>query len=119
MQSGNVFCPWAHTRSPGNQAKKFAGSLGCPVDNSTVLVDCLRRMDGKRVVKQHHVILSPVHTQDDFFPGSVESEKGPGAFLDENPYVLIKRGEFNRVPVMFGMNSGEGALKTASNCIIS
>ncbi|CAL8073937.1 unnamed protein product [Orchesella dallaii] len=113
MQSGNIFCPWAHTRSPGNQAMGFGKSLGCPTDNTTVLVECLRNMDGKTIVKQHAAILSPVHTQDDFFPGSVEAVIRNDTFLAENPFMMLKRGDFNRVPVIFGMNSGEGALKTA------
>lgn len=114
MQSGNVFCPWAHTRSPEKQALKFGKSVGCPTDNTTILTKCLKKMDGKSIVRQHQIILSPVHTQDDFFPGSVEAVKKKDTFLADNPFMMLKRGEFNHVPVIFGMNSAEGALKTAS-----
>lgn len=114
MQSGTIFCPWSHTRSPQIQAMKFGKSIDCPTDNTTVLVRCLKKMDGKTIVRQHAVILSPVHSQDQFFAGSVEAVVQEDTFLGDNPFMMIKSGNFNQVPVIFGMNSGEGALKTAS-----
>lgn len=93
---------------------RFGESLDCPIDNTSILVQCLKRMDGRRIVKKHASILSPIHTQDDFFPGSVEAVQREDTFLSENPFMMVQRGDFNRIPVIFGMNSGEGALKTAS-----
>jgi hypothetical protein len=57
MQSGNVACPWAFTRNPRNQAIKYGKIVGCPTDNTTVLVKCLKEMDGKEIVKHHVKIM--------------------------------------------------------------
>jgi len=56
---------------------------------------------------------SPVHTQDDFFPGSVEAVQREDTFLAENPFDMLERGDFAKIPVIFGVNAGEGGLKTA------
>jgi len=62
MQSGNVACPWALTRSPQNQALRFGKLVNCPTDNTTVLVQCLKKMDGKDVVKPHVTVMVSLST---------------------------------------------------------
>jgi len=53
---------------------------------------------------------SPIHLQDDFFPGSIEAVKREDTFLSENPFDMLERGDFAHIPVIFGMNSAEGLI---------
>jgi carboxylesterase type B len=113
LQSGSALCPWAFTRNAGHQAKRFAKSLNCPTDNSSVLIACLKKMNPIKLVHPHSAIMSPIHLQDDLFVGSVEATKTNDTFLSENPFHLLSTGNFNKVPIIFGVNGGEGGLKTS------
>ncbi|KAE8582583.1 hypothetical protein XENTR_v10020177 [Xenopus tropicalis] len=44
-QSGVGLCPWAIQRDPLTWAKSLASKLGCPVNNTKELADCLRNTD--------------------------------------------------------------------------
>lgn len=50
---------------------------------------------------------SPVHTQDEFFTGTVESVKREDSFLIESPSSIMELGNFNKVPWILGITSEE------------
>lgn len=53
MSSGTAIKPWSLVTKPKEQAKLLAESLGCPTDNSSVIVNCLRKIDAITLVAAH------------------------------------------------------------------
>lgn len=75
---------------------KFAASKGCNQANSADMLACMRALPASSVVATS----GPVN----YFQPSVD-----GIFLTDQPYNLIKRGEYNTdVNVIIGFNEDEG-----------
>lgn len=47
------------------------------------------------------------------FSPTVESVQSPDAMFTENPRVLMEQGKFQNIPLVMGVTSGEGGLRTA------
>ncbi|XP_063209060.1 bile salt-activated lipase-like isoform X1 [Chroicocephalus ridibundus] len=56
-QSGVGLCSWAIQRDPLAWAKKLGQKVGCPLDNTTVLANCLRTSDPKTLTLAYHLHL--------------------------------------------------------------
>lgn len=50
-QSGTALQIWARSKSPGIQSRQLAVAMGCPITNSTVMVNCLKKVDATKLVK--------------------------------------------------------------------
>jgi carboxylesterase type B len=59
------------------------------------------------------LVQSPVHPQEDFFTGTIEAVKREDTFLSESPFDILELGNFNKVPLVLGVNSGEGGYKVS------
>ncbi|XP_069626922.1 bile salt-activated lipase isoform X2 [Haliaeetus albicilla] len=93
-QSGVGLCSWAIQNDPLSWAKKIAQHVGCPIDNTTTLANCLRVSDPKAVTLAYHLQLtnlpSPlVHTlaltpviDGDFLPDMPENLFANAADID-------------------------------------
>lgn len=53
MSSGTAIKPWSLVTKPKEQTELLAKSLNCPIDNSSVLVDCLKKVKCKTLVEAH------------------------------------------------------------------
>lgn len=112
-QSGSILSPWSFTESPRKVVEKYAPLVNCPVKNETELVACLKTIDVSELVKLQKNVMDPTNEFLAFVP-TLETVKKEDTFLTENPRALYTSGKLaNRVPLLLGVTSGEGALRTA------
>ncbi|XP_033222098.1 esterase FE4-like [Belonocnema kinseyi] len=106
-QSGSALVPWGYRdRSLFKpDVNSIAKNVGCPTDNSEIIIKCLREKDAFELVN-----LTSYHVFD--FPdlkwiptNEVESED---AFLTDSPQNLISRNEMRDYPFMTGTVADEG-----------
>lgn len=111
-QSGSVFCPWTLTRAGTARPKALAVAerLDCPTGTSRELIDCLRTKEASDVIGSDRLFQVFDYCPMIPFRPVVEPE-GPGAFLTEDPALLMKQGRHEDIPWMTGITSEEGSLR--------
>jgi len=103
-QSGMATLPFSLHPSPAKLARRFAEMLGCSTDNSLEMVKCLQKIDFKTLASVQLGMF------DNFRP-TIEFDFGDGAaFITDHPLRILESGNYNKVPYMTGVNSGEGLL---------
>lgn len=99
--------PWALTKNPLENAKKVAQELNCSTESSQEMVDCLRKVEAKQLMKAMKVVFVYM----DFAPIAIFGptlEKGPNPFLPDHPYKLLKEGKVYDVPWIASNVNDEG-----------
>ncbi|KAJ3646359.1 hypothetical protein Zmor_023949 [Zophobas morio] len=109
LGSGSALGHWPLPRHQLDLAKKQARIVGCPDDNATVVIDCLRKTPAEELGNSFFqfaefgtdpiLIWSPV----------IEEDFGQERFLPDHPIKLIKSGKFEQVPVIAGITKDEFA----------
>ncbi|KAJ3646360.1 hypothetical protein Zmor_023950 [Zophobas morio] len=109
LGSGSALGHWPLPPNQLDLAKKQARIVGCPDDNATVIMDCLRKTPAEELGNSFFqfaefgtdpiLIWSPV----------IEGDFGQERFLPDNPIKLIKSGKFEQVPVIAGITKDEFA----------
>lgn len=94
--SGVEFSPYAtgSNTSAVKHTKYLAKAVKCPVDESSAIITCLRSREARKLLLNTANIWRPVVD---------------GDFLPDTPESLRKSGKFNRVTLMAGFTSQEGA----------
>ncbi|XP_054168154.1 cholinesterase 2-like [Oppia nitens] len=106
-QSGSALCQWALERSPLMFAREVAKSVDCPVTSNTNLVNCLR--------KTHYSLLLNAQSKAKTFgefphrSAPVVERTGTKRFIPDEPTILLNSGNFQKVPLIMGLNSDETA----------
>ena len=59
-QSGTALKPWALTKYPGEQARRLGMKMNCPTNSTKEIVDCLKSVDGRDLVKVHLAVMVSV-----------------------------------------------------------
>ncbi|CAL8073931.1 unnamed protein product [Orchesella dallaii] len=113
LQSGTAAMPGAFITDPKSQSKRFGKRVGCLTKNTTALVMCLKRKRAKVLILPSSDVMSPIHDPQDVFAGTLEAVRREDTFLSEHPMTILEQGNFNAVPVIMGVTSAEGCLKTA------
>ncbi|XP_018562424.1 venom carboxylesterase-6-like [Anoplophora glabripennis] len=109
--SGTALGPWAIKRNALQHAKKLAVLLGCPDSPSEELKKCLKQRPAEDVLKQLDYFYG--YDSMPFSPFAPVVEKGSSnAFLDAEPYQLLKEGKVHDVPWITSFTTGEGLLLT-------
>jgi carboxylesterase type B len=112
-QSGSSLNPWARSTNPKEMAKRFGKILNCSFQTSQIYKDCLMKKSTKEILNAMEYLVQWGY--DPFTPfGPVIEPNLPGAFLTEEPEVLMETGRFNQVPVLTGIDEDEGILMHAS-----
>jgi carboxylesterase type B len=57
LQSGVAISIWSTFKEPVKQAKRFALKFGCPTDNTSEMVNCMKRVETEEFVKAHEETL--------------------------------------------------------------
>ena len=107
-QSGSALCDWAVERRPRKFAQEVAQTLGCPINPSDRLVDCLRRMSPSALLRSQGKFKSFGEFPQRAAP--VIEVPGPGRFLTEEPRSALKRHpilDHIKIPLMIGVNKDE------------
>jgi len=104
-QSGSSMCV-AGPLSPKQDAVTLAEVASCPTNSSTEIVDCLRNLTAVDLLNLFDN-LKPA-AQRSYRP-IVEGQDVTGRrILENSTTALIKQGNFQKVPLMIGVNSNEG-----------
>ena len=102
MQSGSASFRWRDAAEAEAQGEQFARALGCT--NVATTPACLRSKTRDEVLRA-----LPIDQQKFVEPEAVQW--GPivdGVVVPDQPRELYRRGEFNRVPLIIGVNKDEG-----------
>ncbi|XP_025832499.1 venom carboxylesterase-6-like isoform X2 [Agrilus planipennis] len=99
-QSGVTLNEWGFTRNPKELTLQFARLFNIYSNNTAQVVRELQKIDYK--------ILVNVSLQVSRFLPSVEVDH-PEAFIDRSTYEIWTNGDFNKVPVIIGYTSEDGA----------
>ena len=110
-QSGSALCDWAVERRPRKFAQEVASSLGCPVDPSDRLVECLRTMSPSALLRAQSKFKSFGEFPQRAAP--VIEVPGPGRFITEEPREALGRhsilDHYTKIPLLIGVNREETA----------
>ncbi|XP_025832506.1 venom carboxylesterase-6-like isoform X3 [Agrilus planipennis] len=99
-QSGNTLNEWGFTKNPKKILFQFARLFNIESNNTAEVVRELQKID--------YEVLVDTSLQVDRFLPSVEVDH-PGAFIDRSTYEIWTNGDFNKVPVIIGYTSEDGA----------
>ncbi|CAG7645706.1 unnamed protein product [Allacma fusca] len=109
-QSGSSLNDWAVVYDPKTRARRLAEQLGCNnTEISSELKNCLLSMDLKAIVREQDSITRWIFDDVTFGP-VIEPADSEDPFQTEHPYVRLKRGDVNRVPLITGNTKDEGIL---------
>lgn len=113
LQSGSPLCLWA-VLPPGlaeRRAKAVATITGCPSESKEML-KCLRLLPADTFVKLYNNFFEwEIHPSVTFSPVVEKCDKNKNSFLCNYPLKYFKQESL--VPIIIGMNSGEGGLFAA------
>ncbi|ODN00458.1 Venom carboxylesterase-6 [Orchesella cincta] len=113
-ESGSSFHFWAVNREPRKQALRFLNQLGCPSDNKTAMIQCLKSANAYDIAEIHREVLDPLREAITIYKPSIEVPIDDGnTFISEHPKDLALRGDYIKVPWIFGVNSEEGLITSA------
>ncbi|XP_044736720.1 juvenile hormone esterase-like [Chrysoperla carnea] len=111
-QSGAVTNPWVTSRY---KTLELADVLECSNKSIDELVNCIngtkmnhllsRGLDRLRVKNSH---AHPGNGKLVYFNILTIEQDNPESFISQNPEYIVKKGEFNKVPIIMGFNSHEG-----------
>uniref|UniRef100_A0A8C5R1Y0 Carboxylic ester hydrolase n=1 Tax=Leptobrachium leishanense TaxID=445787 RepID=A0A8C5R1Y0_9ANUR len=103
-QSGTGLCSWAIQRNPLKYARELAANVGCPVDNTAVLANCLRNTDPSALTVAYKLQLTNLE-----YPIVYYLSYSPvidGDFIPEEPRDLFANSA--DVDYLAGVNNMDG-----------
>ncbi|XP_049802579.1 esterase FE4-like isoform X2 [Schistocerca nitens] len=107
--SGSALNPWAFSRNATDRAIRFAKHWGYTGGSTTDLVNFLKTVNASTLVLDRNVALSEedsVTLYSCVWAPSVEPEH-EGAFLTEEPWVIMTEERYNHVPFLSGATDME------------
>lgn len=116
MQSSSALNRWALAKNPSQSVLLLAKHLGINKTNKYDIVDELRLIPAFDLMRAYGVIndksfQTESDTYDAMFKPCVEEEfEGQPVFLNKSPALLIKQGNFNKVPIIIGSNNTEASV---------
>ncbi|ENN80465.1 hypothetical protein YQE_03122, partial [Dendroctonus ponderosae] len=110
MESGTPLCPWALHRNARKVAFDLGVALGLTTNSSSTLIRFLQSQD--LLKSSSHMIrvnlLNFIEVFDNGGPfGPVIEPESNQAFLTKGSFRAFQKGDFQRIPVIVGMNSQE------------
>ncbi|XP_049837053.1 acetylcholinesterase-like [Schistocerca gregaria] len=112
IQNGQSVSPWGIFPNARDMAFRLGALLGLQTNDSQELAAFLRAQEASDLVDRGNEILTDdekVKLSHLAFAPVVEPEV-EDAFVREHPITVLKEGRFNKVPVLTGVDSGEGVL---------
>lgn len=111
-QSGTALSFWSIDRTPAESAKLIARRLGCPTLIRTMMVNCMRKLSWQKIVKVQTDFASESFQNFTYASAGltpVVEVNAPGAFISEEPEVILKYGDIPDIPVLIGANKHDGS----------
>ncbi|XP_050302252.1 esterase FE4-like [Anthonomus grandis grandis] len=111
MQSGSSLCLWSLTRTAREIAFAIGARLGIFTTDSGELIRKLRKVDYQRLKRAENDVYYVAIAVDNIFNGipmgPVVEPEHEGAFFTQKSHEMLRTGQFNKVPVLMGLNSNE------------
>ncbi|XP_076663588.1 uncharacterized protein LOC143366404 [Andrena cerasifolii] len=109
-QSGNGLCPHAFTddKSYYDKAKSLGAHLNCPTDDSHKMIDCLRKVDARKLVEQSSSVFSEVERAASIEWRPSQDSKGDDSILPDSPATVIRERKMKNCPMITGNVKDEG-----------
>ncbi|XP_049851857.1 esterase FE4-like [Schistocerca gregaria] len=115
--SGAALNPWAFDKNAADRTFRYVSYLGYNAESTSDLMDFLMNVEATELVKAK----SPALSDEDrtgfmmcVWVPHVEPEND-GAFLTEEPWVIMSEGRYNQVPYLTGITSYELLSRTQAN----
>jgi len=112
-QSGTALCPWTQMENGRSKATKLAQELGCNIQTSRELIDCLRHRPAKMIVQTVAIFHEWENMPFSPFGATVEVA-GAAPFLDRQPIDILLDGNVQDLPWMTTVTTAEGVYPTAA-----
>ncbi|CAG7838552.1 unnamed protein product [Allacma fusca] len=112
--SGTVMRKYTSTDDKKGQLENFGKKLGCIGDTTKTVVDCLKKVEGHKIVEQHREAAEALlKNKFALFVPTTESINDSRTFLGVNPRTSIQDGYFERIPWVAGVVAHEGLIYVA------
>ncbi|CAH1394617.1 unnamed protein product [Nezara viridula] len=106
--SGVALNPWAVADNLKEKTMIIATDLGCPTNNSLIMIECLRNRPAEHIVS----IINKFVYWGDMYPlmffGPVIEQPSATAFISDSPVNIIKDKKGSDVPLIFSFTHDEG-----------
>ncbi|CAH0725291.1 unnamed protein product, partial [Brenthis ino] len=117
MQSSTALNRWSLAKNPTQCTIELAKHLGITKKDKLEIIEELKSMPALVIMEKYAELLrssckdAEGETFDAMFKPCVESEfEGQPVFLSKNPAMIIKSGNFNKVPIIIGSNNIEASV---------
>ncbi|CAG9133113.1 hypothetical protein JYU34_006865 [Plutella xylostella] len=117
IQSASALNNWALTKNPAAAVVELAKALGIEVKGNDYaeIVEILKTLPAEDIVKAFLDKIAVVEDATDIFnpmfrPCIEEDFEGHTAFLSKSPFLILKSGKFNKVPMIIGGDNIETSL---------
>ncbi|XP_066149995.1 juvenile hormone esterase-like [Euwallacea fornicatus] len=110
--SGSSLAYWSYQLNPKKVAFDIGIGLGLETNDSEILMGYLRSVDGEDLqqVQVPTILTNLPETLRLGLPlAAVKEPLHKEAVLTDDPYTILEKGRFNKVPVMIGVTTREGA----------
>ncbi|CAG9087589.1 unnamed protein product [Plutella xylostella] len=112
-QAGSSLIPWALNRNPMELAFKVSTKMGKNFQSTEELLKHFQNCKLDDLIKVSEDVITYEEWKGGIYFGFVPTVESPGdwePFLGESPELLLKQGDFNKVPYLAGCCSHEGLL---------
>lgn len=109
-ESGVALNPFSLQKNAKNKAKMLAEAIGCPNRDSKVMVKCLKERPFEQILDKISLFYVLPYTP--LAPFAPVVEKSTNGFLEENPFILLSKGQVLDVPWLVTNVPHEGLSKS-------
>ncbi|CAH0407446.1 unnamed protein product [Chilo suppressalis] len=117
IQSSSVLNNWSLTKNPSLAVMELSKKLGVTKLNVLEMVEELRLFSAEDIIKATESLQEKLMGSDQgnifdciFKPCIEDDLEGLAAFLPKSPILILKSGNFNKVPLIIGSNNIEGSV---------
>lgn len=113
-QSGTALLNWALVENSLQNAQRVAKNISCPTSPTTEMVDCLRKIDSKKLINGIKTLFVYWDSIPFIVFGPVVERGSERPFLSEHPYKMLKKGDIYDVPWVTSNTKDEGLFPVGS-----
>ncbi|CAH1394618.1 unnamed protein product [Nezara viridula] len=110
--SGVALNPWAAAEKSKEKAMVIANDLGCPVNDSLAMINCLRNRPAEHIVSLAKLFAFGRDSVPMVIFAPVIEPPSPTAFISDLPINIVKEKRGSDVPVIFSFTLDEGLIGT-------
>ncbi|KAF7989104.1 hypothetical protein HCN44_007414 [Aphidius gifuensis] len=110
--SGTALDCWTQTEDSIEKGKKLGDKLGCPTDNSKIMIECLMTRPAKSIVQLVGDFMPWLYNPYTPF-GPVVEKYTSKSFINRSPVDIIESGDAADVPWLTSVTSEEGLYPAA------